>query len=153
MSMTVPTQSGRHGAAVAWRVRGTVRWTIQAIAMQIGTLTRNSARQPKPAISSPPNDGPAAVPRPDIAPSRPSAPPSRAGDTVSQTSAIASTSMIAPPMPCNVRAAIRNQKLDAAPAPIEAKPNSNSPASSNRCRLTLSASRPALTIRLMTARK
>ena len=53
--------------------------------MPSGTLTRKIARQPSPAIRTPPSDGPRAVPIADIVPSSPMALPVLAFGTVSPT--------------------------------------------------------------------
>ena len=55
--------------------------------MPSGTLTRKIARQPKPAISTPPSEGPSAVPTADIVPSSPMALPVLSFGTVSPTNA------------------------------------------------------------------
>ena len=53
-----------------------------------GAMTRNMARHPGPAISSPPSDGPSAVPMADMVASMPMALPVLAFATDSPTSAM-----------------------------------------------------------------
>ena len=54
---------------------GKVRYARSKARMPSGTLTRKIARQPRPAIRTPPSDGPSAVPIADIVPSSPMALP------------------------------------------------------------------------------
>ena len=91
--------------------------------MPSGTLTRKIARQPSPAIRTPPSDGPSAVPIADIVPSSPMALPVLAFGTVSPTNAMVSAIMTAAPRPCAARAAISSQSVGATPHRTEATVN------------------------------
>ncbi len=91
-------------------------------------MTRKIARQPYPAISTPPSDGPSAVPIADIVPSSPMALPVLACGTVSATRAMVSAIMIAAPQPCAARAAISSQSVGASPHRTEATVNRTMPA-------------------------
>ena len=119
--------------------------------MPSGTLTRKIARQPSPAISRPPSDGPSAVPIADIVPSSPMALPVLAFGTVSPTKAMVRAIMMAAPRPCTARAAISSQSAGAAPHRAEATVNRTIPASSSRRRPMMSPSRPTLTISVVMA--
>ncbi len=102
--------------------------------MPSGTLTKKIARQPSPAISRPPSEGPRAVPIADIVPSSPMALPVLAFGTVSPTNAMVRAIMIAAPRPCAARAAISSQSAGAAPHTAEATVNRRVPTNSSRRR-------------------
>src|ERR1700694_3524931 len=105
------------------------------------------ARQPSPAISMPPSDGPRAVPIADIAASSPMALPVFSFGTVSPTTAMLSAIRMSARRPCVARAAISSQSVGATPHRTEAAVNRMIPASSSRRRPAMSPSRPTLTIR------
>ena len=121
--------------------------------MPSGTLTRKMARQPSPAINTPPSDGPSAVPIADIVPSSPMALPVFAFGTVSPTNAIVSAIMVAAPTPCTARAAISSQSVGATPHRPDATVNRTIPANSSRRRPMMSPRRPTLTISVVIARR
>ena len=73
--------------------------------------------------------------------------------TVSPTKAMVSAIMTAAPRPCAARAAISSQSVGATPHRTEATVNRTIPASSSRRRPVRSPSRPALTIRVVMARR
>ena len=97
-------------------------------------MTRKIACQPSAEISTPPSDGPSAVPIADTVPSRPIALPVRSFGTVSPTNAIVSAIMAAAPSPCSARAATSAPSVGAAPHSAEAAVNTAMPASSIRRR-------------------
>ncbi|MCY1532382.1 hypothetical protein D9M68_676560 [compost metagenome] len=114
---------------------------------------RKMARQPNPAIRTPPSDGPRAVPFADIVPSNPMALPVFAFATVSPTNAMVRAIIMAAPRPCSARAAISSHSVGAKPHKAEASVNKKIPASSSRRRPMMSPSRPTLTIRVVMARR
>ena len=116
-----------------------------------GTLTRKIARQPSPAISTPPSEGPSAVPTADIVPEQPhGATGPRLRDGLADK-AMPIAIMTAAPAPCAARAAISSHSVGAMPHRTEATVNRTRPASSSRRRPTMSPSRPTLTIRVVMA--
>jgi hypothetical protein len=116
-------------------------------------LTRKIVRQPRPAIRTPPSEGPRAVPIADIAPSSPMALPVLAFGTVSPTKAMVRAIMTAAPIPCAARVAISSQSVGATPQRADATVNRTIPANSSRRRPVMSPSRPTLTIRVVMARR
>lgn len=135
-----------HAAAALGRSAGKVRRASRKFAIPSGTFTRNIIRQPAPAMSSPPIDGPSVVPIADIVPRSPIALPMRPFGTVSPTTATVSAIMIAAPSPCTARAATSTGSVGAAPQSSEATVKSAIPARSSRRRPTRSPRRPAPTM-------
>ena len=116
-------------------------------------MIKNIARQPKPAISVPPNEGPSAVPTADIVPSSPIARPIFSVPSASPASAMVIDIMTAPPSPCARRAASSSHSCGANAQANEAAVNSAMPASSRRRRLRLSPKRPMPMMQVVTASK
>ncbi len=121
--------------------------------MPSAAVTRKIARQPGPAISPPPSDGPSAVPMAETVPSSPMALPVLSFGTVSPTSATVSAIKTAAPRPCAARAAMSIPSVGATAHTAEAAVNSRMPASSTlRCPI-MSPSRPPLTVMTVMARR
>jgi len=135
------------------RSAGRERCASSRFTIPSGTLTRKIVRQPNPAISTPPSDGPRVVPIADIVPRSPIALPVFDFGTVSPTRATVSAIMIAAPRPCAAREAMRNQSVGAMPHRSDATVNSAIPARNNRRRPTMSPSRPTLTISVVMVRR
>ncbi len=112
-----------------------------------GTATKKVDRHPSPAMSSPPSDGPRAVPMADMVPIRPMAPPIRSLGTVPATNARLSAIMIAAPAPWTALPPISQPRLGADPHRRDARVKRPIPASSSRRRPTRSPARPAPTIK------
>ena len=104
---------------------------------------RKIACQPKLPISTPPSDGPSAVPTADIVPSSPIARPARSFGTDSPTSAIVNAIIMAAPKPWPARATISTHSEGAAAQASEATVNGAIPSSISRRRPNRSPSRPA----------
>ena len=119
------------------------RGSRASMTAMIGGLTRNTARQPKYWVSSPPATMPAVAPAAvvacQIASARFRAAPS-ALVVVSSESAAGDT--IAPAAPCTIRAMISITGHCASPHASDATANRTRPAASSRRRPSRSASRP-----------
>ncbi len=95
---------------------------------ETGTLTKNTARQPKAWINTPPSAGPATAPNPAIvAKVRIALAVSERSLHIATRIASGSAIMIAPPIPWMKRATISTSVVGASPLAIEASVNSTIP--------------------------
>jgi hypothetical protein len=108
----------------------------------IGTLSRNTHRQPGPVTSQPPRKGPTAAatpPNPDQAPTARARSSGWKTDWISARDPGVSS---APPMPCNARAAISISAFGASPHMTDASVNHTTPTTNTRRRPNRSPSAP-----------
>ncbi len=125
---TVPARS-------SWpRPRSVSRWTVRAATTPatstIGTLRKNTHRQPRPCTSRPPSSGPAGsatLPTPAQIPIALACSPRSGNERLMIASVPGSSS--AAPMPCTARATISTLTDGADPHASEAKPKTASPVS------------------------
>lgn len=106
---------------------GTWRTAMGAQISAMGTLIRNTQRQPGPSTSQPPRNGPIAAPIPPKPDHRPTALARSSGWKEAWIRAREPGVRSAPPMPCNARAATRTPTLGASPHSREAPANHTTP--------------------------
>ena len=81
--------------------------------MPIGTLTQNTQCQSRPWVTAPPMSGPAATPRPEMPPHRPTAAPRRSTGIAVVTSVRPTGASTAAPSPWTARNAMSRPRVGA----------------------------------------
>jgi hypothetical protein len=128
--------------AASSRDSGTIHRIRPAVSAPIGRLTRNSQRQLKSSVSTPPTKGPTAAPQAPTAEQMPKAMPRSAGGKLLATIESGPAENSATPTPCTHRPAISVPMPGARPHRAEPAANRKMPASIVRRRPIRSPSPP-----------
>ena len=108
----------------------------------MGTVAKNTARQPKASTRNPPRAGPATAPVPTMVMIRPMALPRSAGGNVAMMMAMPVPWVMAAPVPCRMREKISTASSVDVPAEIEPAMITTEPIRYTRFAPIRSASRP-----------
>ena len=151
-SATSPTESvatpgtSMPSSAPPPRLSLTLRQVTKHARAAIGTFTNMIQRQLSASVSTPPINGPAALPKPAAPRISPPARPAFSSGRMSNVIPSTAGHIIAPPTPISARQAISQSSSCAAPASSEKPAKIAAPMKNTRRRPSMSASRPPVTI-------
>ncbi len=143
-SVATPGRSTWRGA-VSSRDSGTNRRIISVAMIENGTLMKNTHRQSRASVSTPPTSGPSAVPSVETATTMPIARGRVSSSKELETMAMLQGKRIAAPTPWTTRAATMVVSSTAIPQSSDARPKRTTPTSSARRRPRMSPMRPPAT--------
>ena len=143
--LSVPSPSQSIRPAFGLRDSRTFMYVVASAAIPTGTLTKNTQRQPRPSVMTPPTSGPTATDIPMVAPYIAIAVPRSlpAGNSCA-TSASETANIAAPPIPSTARETFRKVASGASPAANDATEKIVNPAANTARRPRRSASEPAV---------